>query len=52
MYEIVIEQKAQRYLKRLPDNIRKRIVKVIRGLSSNPRSGNCKKIKKFETLQD
>lgn len=45
MYEIVIEQKARKSLRKLPDEIRQKIVRVISGLASNPRCRKCKKLK-------
>ena len=45
MYEVHIEQSAERYLKRLPSDTFYRIASHIRSLANNPRPPRCVKIK-------
>lgn len=44
MYEILIEGKAERDLKRLPGEVFHRIVPQIKALSKEPRPVGCRKI--------
>lgn len=44
MYEILLERGAEKDLKRLPDEIFRRVVNRIKTLSENPKPSGCRKI--------
>ncbi len=44
MYELLLESRAQRDLRRLPAGIFRRVVDVLKGLPANPRPPGCRKI--------
>ncbi len=45
MYEILIERRAKKLLKNLPQDIKRRIDKSISSLALEPRPVGCKKLK-------
>ncbi len=45
MYEIVIERRARKLLRKLPHDIKRRIDKAISTLALEPRPARCKKLK-------
>ncbi len=44
MYEVVLERRAERDIKRLPEETFYRIVPQLKALSENPRPPGCRKI--------
>jgi len=44
VYEILLERGAEKDLKRLPDEIFRRVVNRIKTLSENPKPSGCRKI--------
>ena len=44
MYEVFLEKRAQRDLRRLEDKVFRRIIGTIRALGKNPRPKGCRKI--------
>lgn len=44
MYEVVLERRAERDIKRLPEETFYRIVPQLKALSENPRRPGCRKI--------
>jgi len=44
VYEVFLEKRAQRELRRLPDRISERAISAIRDLAANPRPPGCRKI--------
>ena len=44
MYEVLVERRAERDLKRLSADVFGRIVEAIRALADNPRPVGCKKL--------
>lgn len=44
MYEVLLERRAQRNLRRLPKEEFKRAIRVIKRLGSDPRRAGCRKI--------
>lgn len=44
MYEIFLEKRAQRDLRRLEDQLFRRVIRAIRALSGEPRPQGCRKI--------
>ena len=44
MHEVLVENRAQRNLKRLSREILERVVRAVRGLANNPRPKGCRKI--------
>ncbi|WP_009547359.1 type II toxin-antitoxin system RelE family toxin [Crocosphaera subtropica] len=45
MYQVFLEKQAERDLRKLPAEIFKRIIPVIRELGNNPRPSGCRKLK-------
>ncbi|MGK7958552.1 MAG: type II toxin-antitoxin system RelE/ParE family toxin [Crocosphaera sp.] len=48
IYEVLLEKQAERDLRKLPADIFKRIIPVIRKLADNPRPSGCRKLKNAE----
>jgi mRNA interferase RelE/StbE len=44
VHEILLESRAQRDLRRLPEVVSRRVIRAIRGLAENPRPVGCRKI--------
>ncbi len=44
MYELLLESRAQRDLRRLPPDTFKRVIRAIEVLAANPRPAGCRKI--------
>lgn len=44
MYEVYLEHAAERDIKRLPEEILRRVIQKLRGLSKEPRPRGCRKI--------
>ncbi len=44
MYEVFLERRAERELKRLPAKEFHRIIREIKGLAENPRPAGCRKL--------
>ncbi len=49
MYEVLLESRAQRNLRRLSAEVFKRIMRAIRALGQTPRPAGCRKIVDSET---
>jgi len=45
MYQVVISNKAEKALQKLPGTVYKRMVATLRNLAQNPRPVGCKKLK-------
>ncbi len=44
MYEVWLERRAERDLRRLPEDVYKRVVKALKALKKNPRPSGVRKI--------
>ena len=44
MYQVVVERSAEKDLKRLPSQIRSRVVTALRSLAKNPRPSGSRKL--------
>ena len=44
MYEVLLERKAERDLKRLPKEVFDRLIPHLKALSENPKPSGCRKI--------
>ena len=44
MYEVLLESRARRELRRLPSATYRRVISVLKGLADNPRPYGCRKI--------
>lgn len=44
MYEVLIERRVERELRRLPRAVFRRIVRAMAGLAENPRPSGCRKL--------
>jgi len=50
MYTVLVQPSADRSLRKLPDDVQRRIVAAIDELHKDPRPGGCKKLKGEDNL--
>jgi mRNA interferase RelE/StbE len=49
-YTVIVERQAEKALRRLPQDVLRRVDRLFLSLNDDPRPAGCKKLKGFESL--